>query len=297
VKLAPLLFSLGLALGYSSAVHAQALRPGEVQLAMPGGGIYMGTVTDGVPDGKGYFRDPDGMHYEGDVRMGHRTGIGEGLFPNQDRYKGEWKDGRPDGVGTMTYMLGGSYEGEWKNGLRHGKGVMTFAGSGRRAKVRIEAGPRVDVASDPPSAAPASAKYALTDVRYGHIPSTIASGELPLDRGFDRLTPEQQRRVRASYPALNEGDDPPYPLNGGKDLYDFLATLTSLYALHEEALIYVTVAANAQVSSVTVVGNLDPETRATIGSAAGLLKYKPASCGGRPCAGVVPFNVRLGRPK
>jgi hypothetical protein len=30
-----------------------------------------------------------------------------------------------------------------------------------------------------------------------------------------------------------------------------------------------------------------------VATAAGLLKYKPAQCGGQPCAGVVPFNLKL----
>jgi hypothetical protein len=105
-----------------SALARPALAPGEVQLRLPDGGTYIGTVSNGVPDGKGYFKDADGSQYEGEVRMGQRTGVADGMFPKGDRYQGEWKNGKPDGIGRMTYMLGGAYEGEWKNGRRHGKG-------------------------------------------------------------------------------------------------------------------------------------------------------------------------------
>lgn len=297
MKPAVILFALGLALGTATA-HAQAPSPApaEVQLKLPGGGTYIGTVTNGIPDGKGYFKDADGMQYEGEVRMGERTGIAEGLFPKGDRYKGEWKDGKPDGKGTMTYMLGGAYEGEWQNGRRHGTGTMTFAGSGRRAEVRFENGRRVDVAPERPSAATVSASYALSSANTpvgSHIPNKVAYGPLPLDKGFAELTPDQQRFVRSYYPALDVGDDPPYPAKGGQELYTALATLAGRLRMHDDVLVYVAVDANAKVTSVTTIGTPDAEIRRAIGTAAGMLKYTPARCAGQPCPGVVPFNLKL----
>jgi hypothetical protein len=299
LKPAAFLFALGLALGCPTSfaqTPAPALAPGEVQLALPGGGTYIGTVTGGVPDGKGYFKDADGMLYEGDVRMGQRTGVAEGVFPKGDRYQGEWKDGKPDGHGTMTYMLGGAYEGEWQNGRRHGKGTMTFAGSGRRAEVRFDRGRRVDVAPELPSRATATAKFSLNgDAPTGSsIPSKVAHGALPLDLGFDQLTPEQQRFVRSYYPALEVGDDPPYPLHGGKELFTALGTLTGRLRLNNEnILVYVNVGADGKVTSVSAIGTLEPEIKRAIGLAAAMLQYKPGSCAGQPCAGVVPFNMKL----
>jgi hypothetical protein len=298
LKPAAFLFALGLALGSTSFAQtpAPAPAPAEVELKLPGGGSYIGTVTGGVPDGKGYFKDADGMQYEGDVRMGQRTGVAEGVFPKGDRYQGEWKDGKPDGKGTMTYMLGGAYEGEWQNGRRHGKGTMTFAGSGRRAEVRFDRGDRVDVASELPSRATATAKFSLNgDAPTGsNIPNKVAHGTLPLDLGFEQLTPEQQRYVRSIYPALEVGDDPPYPLHGGKELYAALSTLTGRLRLNNEnILVYVSVGADGKVTSVTAIGSLDPKIKRAIGMAAAVLQYKPGSCAGQPCAGVVPFNMKL----
>jgi len=296
VKPAALLLALGLALGNSSACLAQTLAPGEVQLKLPGGGTYIGTVTNGVPDGKGYFKDADGMQYEGEVHMGKRTGLADGVFSDGNRYQGEWKDGQPDGLGKMTYMLGGVYEGEWKNGRRHGKGTMTFAGSGRRAEVRFENGRRVDVPQELPAPVKASANYSLSSSNAptgSHIPNKVAQSPLPMDRGFDKLTPDQQRFVRSYYPTLDVGDDPPYPLKGPQELYTTLATLAGRMNLHDDVLVYVAVGADGKVSSVTTIGNFSPDIKRAIGTAAGLLKYKPAQCGGQPCPGVVPFNMAL----
>jgi hypothetical protein len=297
-----ILLALGLALNSpialgQEAAKAPALAPesGEVQLKMPGGGIYIGTVTNGVPDGKGYFKDADGMQYEGEVRMGQRSGVAEGVFPGGDRYQGEWKDGKPHGIGKMVYMLGGSYEGEWKNGERDGKGVMVFAGSGRRAEVYFAKNHRVLQAPNQPAAS-APARFSLSS-RYpevgSFIPYKIAYGDVPLDRGFAELTPEQQERVRSEYPTLEAGDDPPYPAKGGKELYSALSALSGRLGLKGDIWVYVTVNAEGKMTSVTTAGPFDTEIKRAIGSAAGLLGYTPAHCSGQPCPGVWGVKLKL----
>jgi hypothetical protein len=276
LKSAVFLSALGLALGCGTTALAQAFLPGhapslpEVIIETPGHGTYAGPVINGFATGR---------------------------FSSGDIYEGEWKDGKPDGFGKMRYMLGGSYEGEWKQGRRDGKGVMTFAGSDRRAEVRFVDDRRVDVEAEPVSAATASARFALvsTEERTGsHIRSRLAFGPLPLDLGFDELTPEQQRLVRSYYPALDAGDTPPYPVNGGKELYNFLVALIRHRGdMKDEILVYVAVDADAKVTSVSTIGNLDLKQKRLISAAAGLLKYKPAQCGSQPCPGVVPFSLSL----
>jgi hypothetical protein len=298
VQAAAVLFALGLAWGTSTIALAQGPAPaaGEVKLTLPGGSTYIGTATNGVPDGKGYFKDADGMQYEGEVRMGQRTGVAEALFPNGNRYKGEWKDGKPDGLGTMTYMLGGSYEGRWKQGVRDGRGTMSFAGSGRRAEVGFVDGERIDIT--PPSTEPDApqGQYALRDAnaRVGsHFARKIGTSPIPLDVGWEKLTPGQQRMVRDYYPALDEADEPPYPVTGPKVLFARLAELGGKYQINEDLRIYVLVGADGKVASVTSIGIDDPEARRLAGTLAGLMKYKPARCGGQPCQMMVPFNLRL----
>jgi hypothetical protein len=292
VKLAAILIALGLGLGSSTLVLAQE----AVTLKMPGGGQYIGTVTNGVPDGTGYFKDPDGMQYEGEVHMGRREGVAEGLFPNRDNYKGEWKDGKPDGIGTMIYALGGSYEGEWRNGQRHGKGVMTFSGSGRRAEVRFDHGRRIDATAEAPSAAAASATYSLSSGSPplgSNLPDKIGFANVPMDVGFDGLTPDQQRVVRARYPALDVGDDPPYPLKGSRELFTVLSKLGRYFISGDDLLVYATVGADGKVVSVSTIADLPSDVKRTIGSAAALIKYKPAQCGGQPCQGVMVYHLKL----
>lgn len=272
---------------------------GDATIKLPDGALYIGTVRNGVPDGKGYFKDPDGLQYEGDVHGGRREGVAEALFPNGDRYKGEWQRGVPDGTGTMTYMLGGSYEGHWRRGVPDGRGTMTFAGSGRRAEVGFMNGVRIDTAHPPlPTGAAAGEKTEYTAAadheRTGsHLADTVVHSSVPTNVGYDRLTPAQQQLVRDRYPALDEGDEPPYPVKGPQQYFLDLTKLAGRYNVVGEVKINVLVGADGKVVSVSIMGIGDPEARRMAGIGAGLLQYKPARCGGQPCQMMVPFNLVL----
>jgi hypothetical protein len=65
------------------------------------------------------------------------------------------------------------------------------------------------------------------------------------------------------------------------------------FALKDDILVYVAVDADANVTSVTTISTLDPKLKRQISTATSLLKYRPAQCGGLPCPGVVPFNLKL----
>ena len=293
MKPTALLLSLAFCL---PAFAQEALKPGEVQLKMPGGGSYIGTVKDGVPDGKGYFRDPDGTQYEGVVRMGRREGMGEALFPNGDRYKGQWKDGRPDGQGAMSFMLGGAFEGSWLAGAPHGRGIMTFAGSGRRAEVAFVNGMRVGAAprvQPEPGEKTSFAILSGTSQTGSHIKDKELVSPVPLNVGYEGLTPAQKQVVRDAYPALDDGDEPPYPVKGPQALFAALLKLASRFQLNSDVTINVLVGADGKVQSIATSGIADPEARRMAGVGAGLLKYKPARCGGQPCRMMVPLKVRL----
>lgn len=271
---------------------------GEATLKLPDGGLYIGTVKHGVPDGKGYFKDADGTQYEGDVHEGRREGFAEALFPKGNRYKGQWKNGCPDGIGTMTYMLGGAYEGHWRAGERDGKGTMTFAGSGRRAEVEFQDGQRIGAVLPPMPEASAEktefVKLADQPPTGSHLRGKALRSSLPLNRGYDELTPAQRQMVKDEYPALDDGDEPPYPLKGPGELLDFLRELTGRYYIKEPNLvIYVLVGADGKAESVSTFGIDDTEARRLAGTAAGMLKYKPARCGGQPCKMMVPFRANL----
>jgi hypothetical protein len=275
------------------ATLARGTIDGEATLNMADGGKYVGTFSHGAPDGKGYFRDPDGMQYEGEVRNGKRDGVAEGLFPDGDHYQGQWKDGKPDGTGRMEYVLGGAYEGEWKLGKRHGQGTLTYAGSGRRyvgqfVEGRI-AGSAPPLASNETYSLKSRERLTGTLFRWD-----VARGStIPLNVGYDAFTPEQKRRYNAEYPALEEGDEPPYPLQGREEFYQLMSKLTGKRMADGDLWIFVLVGADGRAQSVSMRGIQDPEVRKFAGTGAGLIQYKPALCRGTPCPMMFALHLRL----
>jgi hypothetical protein len=251
---------------------------GLANMNLSNGNKYSGTFKDGIQDGKGYFELADGMQYEGDVRQGRRTGQGEGVYPNGDRYVGQWVDGKPHGKGHMWYMLGGEYDGEWHAGVRHGKGALIYAGSGRRYEGMFSSG-RIEGAPAPQNPA---ATYAIKtdEPNTGTLlrQKTSTGHVMPPERSYRDLTPEQQTQFNAMYPALEDGDEPPYPLSGTAEFYKVVPYLNGQFRETGHAYIRVLVNGKGGVDSVSVLGTISPELKRTFGTAAGLLKYKPAVC-------------------
>ncbi|MFL6671818.1 MAG: MORN repeat-containing protein [Massilia sp.] len=254
---------------------------------------YVGTFRNGVPHGKGYFKNAQ-MQYEGDVVNGKPEGNGVVVYDNGDRYEGQWKDGLRDGSGRITYMLGGSYEGQWKRGKRDGKGVLVYAGSGRRYEGEFTQG-RVAGTLPPPKQAATS--YSLKSdlpVVGSNIPYDIARGsDVPLNVGYAELTPEQQRLVRSHFPALEDGDEPPYPLHGVRQFFDLVSKAVGRSRIEGDLRLWVTVGADGEALSVASVGQVDEKMKYFVAAAAMSVKYKPAVCRGKPCQMLYPFRLRL----
>jgi hypothetical protein len=275
------------------ATLAQGIIQGEATLTMANGAVYKGSFKLGNPDGSGYFRFPNGVQYEGEVRNGRREGMGEALYPNGDHYQGQWRDGKPDGTGRMQYTLGGAYEGEWKLGKRHGKGTLTYAGSARQYTGQFVDG-RIEGSAPPPVA---TEQYSLkSDMAPtgSNLKRDIArASTVPLNVGYDKFTPEQKRLFNSYYQALEEGDEPPYPLHGPQEFYALMAKVTGRYRASGDLKIFALVGADGRVQSVTMMGLDDEEVRKIAGQGAGLLQYKPALCRGQPCPMMYEFNLRL----
>jgi hypothetical protein len=265
---------------------------GEAALALGSGVLYTGTFKDGFPDGKGAFLDPDGQMYEGEVRLGERTGTGIGVSPVGDRYEGQWLNGDYEGQGHIKYALGGEYAGQWHAGKRHGHGVLTYAGSGRRFEGEFVDG-RIAGAAPPPKAE--RTYEVVTETANGaYFPREVArESPVPADVGYDGLTPEQKRLVQSYYPALEEGDEPPYPIDGPKEFYMIMSKVTGALRLRGEVMIYANVGLDGKVSTIGLGGLDTPGLRRYAAAGAASLRYKPALCRGQPCAMRFPFRLRL----
>jgi hypothetical protein len=266
---------------------------GEGTMSRDDGYRYTGTFKDGIPDGKGYFHYPDGHRYEGDVAHRSPDGIGTGLSPDGTRYEGHWKAGKWDGAGRVTYALGGSYEGEWKQGKFDGKGVLTYAGSGRRFEGEFSNGVPLGA---PPKAPLPGTKYTLKE-EQPHLGSNIARdaviAPVPPTKPYEALTAEQKDVVRSAYPALDPEDEPPYPLNGPKELFAALQQASSRLNATGALKLYVQVGADGKAKAVSAIGSPDPELTRFASMALLVQKYKPAICHGVPCEMIYPLSFKF----
>lgn len=117
---------------------------------------------------------------------------------------------------------------------------------------------------------------------------------IPATDPYDKLTPEQRRAFRAQFSNLAEGDDPPYPIDGLLPVANALAFALADGAIGEgELFLTVRVDEKGDPQSTSVYAT--PSQRISKEAATLLmkLKYKPATCAGKPCTSEFPFTARF----
>ena len=88
--------------------------------------VYVGEVSNGLPNGKGTYTFLNGAKYEGAWKDGKFNGQGTSIHPIGAKYEGAWKDGKKHGPGTYTYEDGAKYVGQYKDGKENGHGTRTW---------------------------------------------------------------------------------------------------------------------------------------------------------------------------
>lgn len=266
---------------------------GDAVIKFENGDNYKGQIKNGLREGKGYAALANGDQYEGDYRHDRRNGKGTMLTRDQSEYTGDWKDGKFDGNGTMIYALGGRYDGAWKAGKFNGKGVLTYAGSGHRLEADFEDG---RVRGTPAPAKPEETRYAMRGVALA-VGSSIApktvTGFVPFEKSYAELTPEQQAAVKLPYLALEQGDEPPYPLHGVKSIFDWIKQAQDKVLADGELRLDVLVGKDGKVLSVKTIAAPTPELAKFATLVVSREIYKPAVCRGAPCDMAYPFNLKF----
>lgn len=238
-------------------------------------GTYTGMLRNGLAHGQGYFQCECGAQYEGSYVNGKREGQGTYLDAIGSEYQGQWKDDKRNGLGKEKFALGGSYDGEWKDDKFHGKGTIVYAGSGRKYEGLFEEG---RVAGTPPREIAPSGSYPVHGVR------STAFNFVPTQASWSALTIGQQNRVRAQYEALEDGDEPPYPIEGVREFFRAVTNINSFQGPADGTLhLLVLVGADGQAKSVRAIGAPDKEMVRPVSTVAMLQRYKPALCRGQPC--------------
>lgn len=262
---------------------------GSAMMTAPGF-TYTGTFRNGLPHGQGFLQylPPLGM-YEGEMANGVPHGKGEKLATDRSYYVGEWQGGRRNGYGEATFSTGGSYKGQWKNDQFHGKGTIVYAGSGRTYEGEFEEGRVAGL----PAPDIASGRYALrvNDSGSRALTRDAVVGYLPLSKSWNELTPAQQNKMRLNYPALEAGDEPPFPAKGERVLLDAVRRINdALGAVSGHLGVHVLIGKDGKPLTVTTFGAPDPRLVRAVSNLMVLQEYKPALCQGEPCEMVYPLH-------
>ncbi|TFW29597.1 hypothetical protein [Massilia horti] len=252
------------------------------------GYMYEGSVVNDIYDGPGIAVDPRGRRYEGMWKNDKRNGWGKEVSADGDTYEGAWKDDKRNGRGKQVYALGGSYEGEWEDDKFEGKGVMIYAGSGRRYEGMFH-DDRVAGAS--PQVSPESGRYAVRDPEL----SSKITDYVPPRASWEMLTPGQQAFIKGAYPALEDGDEPPYPVNGHGELISSIAKMRN--EMYPDArgrlLVYVVVGKDGKPKSFTSMRSPDLNLSHHVARLAAAQQFKPAVCHGEPCEMIYPISLNF----
>lgn len=244
---------------------------------------YTGTLKDGLPHGQGYFEyAAGGGWYEGEVAAGLPHGQGIRLKLDRSRHTGVWVAGKRNGWGEATFSNGGSYTGSWKNDKFDGQGKIVYAGSGRTWEGLFRDG-RVAGLPEPEVA---KGSYAIRAKAAGSraLMEDRVTGYVPLTAGWNDLTPAQQNRVRQAYPALEAGDEPPFPAKGERALFDAVARINEALGVVEGVLgVHVLIGKDGKPLTVTTYGAPHPGLVRAVSNLMVLQEYKPAVCHGEPC--------------
>jgi hypothetical protein len=126
------------------------------------------------------------------------------------------------------------------------------------------------------------------------IPRAAVTSDLPLDKSYHQLTDAQRAAVRAQYETMAAGDEPPFPAEGLGKIYDILHKIGAKMHTGAGTLsVLVHIASTGEPTSAEVLNAPDVEYGNMAAQVAMLTKYKPAVCGGKPCA--MDFIIRLER--
>ncbi|MGH8863469.1 MAG: energy transducer TonB [Burkholderiales bacterium] len=116
---------------------------------------------------------------------------------------------------------------------------------------------------------------------------------IPVNRSYDKLTPEQKAVVHSWYEHMELGDEPPFPADGLVPLYDAIQRGQRKLMVRGELEMAVTVGPDGKATEVHVMKSPSPEMTQFVGSVLLLTKYKPAVCKGLPCRMQFPLSLRF----
>lgn len=124
----------------------------------------------------------------------------------------------------------------------------------------------------------------------------IGRADIPVDKSYEQLTPEQKRLVRSNYGPMGRYDEPPFPLRGLKQLILSAEEGANRARAAGELDIRVVVGPDGKAHSARIYKAPDREMGRALAALMLSEAYKPGRCAGRPCAQEFRLHLRF-RPK
>lgn len=265
--------------GYEG-VLAKGIPNGPGFLLREDDASLQGDFSDGQLEGKGVYTGPAGDKLSATFVAGVPGGVADFSTPLGDNYHGEWQGMAPQGQGKMSYGAGGSYEGGWANGEFSGKGVITYP-NGLQVTRTFRPQPKPAQPVERPSYGVRQEQPSVGS----HLRRDAASGfNVPPGLSYQQLSPEQQQLVKEPYKILLEDDEPPYPLNGPEAIARAFSAMHDKARVRGQFRLLTQIDSEGKPTSVAVLEAPEPELGRIAASILMLSKFKPARCGGQPCA-------------
>ncbi len=126
-----------------------------------------------------------------------------------------------------------------------------------------------------------------------YIPSNMAVTDYPLDVPYSGLSPKQMARFKAMYQAMPADDEPPYPIAGPKSVMKAIMKAASAVRTLGEIDAVVVVREDGTPDSVSILKSPHDHLTKFVAQALMLERFKPAKCGGKPCAMEYPFSMNI----
>lgn len=118
----------------------------------------------------------------------------------------------------------------------------------------------------------------------------VRSPTIPINLSYEQLSPADRALFNRNYEAMPEGDEPPFPLGGLRVLLEPLVQAQGILMVSGSLTLLARVDREGKVQEVTALGSPDPRMTRFAASLLVLTRFKPAVCGGQPCAGEFPLR-------
>ena len=119
----------------------------------------------------------------------------------------------------------------------------------------------------------------------------VTGSSLPLNKRYDELTTEQKDIVNLWYEHIGPGDEPPFPMEGLKSIYEPFAELQARLHVVGDLVLVATVGQDGTVVEVKTYRSPTDQVTRVASSILLLTKFKPALCRGKPCKMDFPVEI------